>query len=95
MSLTHKLVTLNSNTATLLTDPPSEQDFYERDLTISIQNLDSERFIFVGDSTVTTANYGYRINPGDYIAFQNLSPNDEVYAVSDSGTPKVAIIKVI
>ena len=95
MSLTHIKVTLNSNTATLLSNSPSDNDFYERSYSISVQNLHSSHFVFVGDSSVTTSSYGFRIAPGDTFALQDVSVSDDLYAVTDTGSTDVAVIKVV
>jgi hypothetical protein len=95
MSLTHNKITLNSSTATMLSDSPSEKDFYARSYSISVQNLHSSHFVFVGDNSVTTSNYGFRIAPGDTFALQEVSVSDDLYAVTDSGSTDVAVIKVV
>lgn len=92
MSLSHSLVTLNQ-TAQILTVSESEEVAYSRELTISIQNLDTQKYVYLGSSSVTTSSYGYRIDPGQtWVA--DLNPRDEVYAVTSNGTSQVAVIKV-
>lgn len=92
MALTHQLITLNQ-TAQLLTIPAASEAPYAQELIVSIQNLHSSHFVFLGDSTVTTSSYGFRIDPDQTFTIV-LSPNDELYAVTDTGTSQVAIIKV-
>lgn len=95
MALAHKVVALNSTTPTMLTNAPSDSDFYARKITISIQNLDSTHFVFVGSLNVSTASYGLRIDPGNIVALSDINPSEEVFAISDSGTPNVAVLQVI
>jgi hypothetical protein len=78
----------------MLTLTPLQEGNYSRDLTISIQNLHSSHFVFLGDSTVTTSSYGFRIDPGQTFTAV-LDPNDEIYAVTDTGTTNVGIIRIL
>jgi hypothetical protein len=93
MTLKHKIIQVNSSTSTLLTDLASNNDFYMRKLNISIQNLDTEQYLFIGDNTVSNSSYGLRLDPAEIVSI-DLSPNDDLYAISDSGTFNVAVLKV-
>ena len=93
MSLTHNKFTLSDTTATLLTVPSHDEQEYASLLTISIQNLSSDRFVFLGDSSVTTGSYGYRIDPGQVFS-ADLNPNDDLYAVCDLNSTDVAVMWV-
>lgn len=91
LGLTHQLVTLNSSSATLLTlDNATETEF---DLYISIQNTDSLVPVYLGDSTVSSTSYGFKLFPGQTWA-GDLKPREDIYAISDSDSPKVAIIRI-
>mgnify|MGYP006269592995 CR=1 FL=1 len=92
MALTHSLITLNQ-TAQILTDTALQEIPYEQELVISIQNLDSSHYVFLGDSTVTTSSYGFRIDPDQTFTIV-LSAKDEIYAVTDVGNTQIAILKV-
>jgi hypothetical protein len=92
MSLSHSLVALNASTATILTVPSDQEDAYSKSLTISIQNV-SGIAVYLGDSTVTSSSYGYLLAPSATFT-ADLDPRDEIYAISASGTPNVATIKV-
>jgi hypothetical protein len=94
MSLSHQLVTLNTTTPTILTIAPANEPEYSRELTVSIQNLDSTNFVLLGGSNVSTSSYGFRIDPGQTFT-ATLSPTDDLYAVSHSGTPQVGVIRVV
>jgi hypothetical protein len=93
MSLNHSLVTLNTTTATILTIPADQEDSYSSQLTISIQNLNATHFVFLGNATVSTSSYGFRIDPGQTFTAV-LAPQDEIYAVTDTGTTNVGVIRV-
>lgn len=59
---------------------------------ITIQNLDSEAFVFVGAEGVTTEDYGFRVAPGSAISFE-LPGKDALYAISDTNGSEIAILK--
>jgi hypothetical protein len=94
MSLNHSKLTLSAGAHTLVSDPASDNDMYNRDLTISIQNLHSTHYVYVGSQEVTSTSYGYRISPGDSFAISNLRPDEELYATTDTGSTDIAVIKV-
>ena len=93
MSIQHSIIEVNSSTPVLLTDEPNDNDFYLRKLNISIQNLDSSNYLFIGNATVSNSSFGVRLDPAEVFSI-DLSPADELYAISDSGTFDVAILKV-
>jgi hypothetical protein len=91
LGLTHQLVTLNSSTSTLLTlDTNTETEY---DLYVSIQNTDNLVPIYLGDSTVSSTSYGHKLFPGQ-VYQADLKPREDLYAISDSDSPKVAIIRI-
>jgi hypothetical protein len=91
LGLSHQLVTLNSSTSTLLTlDNVTETEF---DLYVSIQNTDNLIPIYLGDSTVSSTSYGFKLFPGQSWT-GDLKPREDVYAISDSDSPKVAVIRI-
>jgi len=93
MSLTHRMFTLSDTEATQLTVPFEDEKEYASLLTISVQNLSSDKYVFIGDSTVTTGSYGFRLDPGQVFS-ADLRPREDLYAVCDSDTTDVAIMWV-
>jgi hypothetical protein len=93
MSLTHKIIEINDAESTLLTDAPMDNDFYIRKINISVQNLDSEHFVFLGNSEVSNSSFGIRLDPAEIVTL-DVSANDELYAISDSGTFNISILKI-
>ena len=89
--LTHAMIDLASDSATLLTIPATGEIDYAKSLSISIQNLSDTNVIFLGDSTVTSSSYGYRIDVLGGFAV-DIAPGDEIYAVCDAEPTQVAII---
>lgn len=88
--LQHQLITLSS-TATILSIPSLNEIENSRQLVISVQNLDSQAYVYLGDSTVTSSSYGYRIDPGQTFT-ADLRPSEELYAV---GSSSIAVIRLI
>ena len=92
MALTHNLVTLNSSSSVLITNMIADP-YYNRDLTVSMQNTDASINIYIGDSSVTSSSYGFRLIPGAALSL-DLTSGNNLYAIAASGSPKLAVIKV-
>jgi len=91
MAIVHQIVTLNSSTATLVSIPLSAEAPYETKVSLSIQNVDTSAIAYIGNQDVTSSSYGYALTAGSAVSF-DLLPGDTLYAISDSGTPTVAVI---
>jgi len=99
MALTHSVVTLNSSTATALnTDAPVYTGVEIRNAwqygSISIQNTDASIVVYIGGAGVTSTSYGVSLSAGQSVTIDSLGPNEVVYAIAASGSPKVALLKV-
>jgi hypothetical protein len=84
---THSLTTLSSSTATSLTPTGLHSG-----MDITIQNVDTSAYVYLGGVGVTTSSYGYRLSPGSAISFE-LPGRDGLYAATDTNNSQVAIIK--
>ena len=61
---------------------------------ITIQNVDAAANIYIGSSTVSTMDYGYKLAAGQAISFV-LKSNDDLYAITDTApSSNVAILTV-
>ena len=60
---------------------------------ITIQNVNDYGYIYVGDSGVTTTNYGYRISPSHAISFE-LSGEDDLYLIAENSDMLAAVLKI-
>ena len=58
---------------------------------ITIQNVDSSAFIYLGGSDVSFSDYGYRLSPGSAWSIE-LPGQDALYAITDSNGSQVAVI---
>jgi hypothetical protein len=84
---THSLITLNSTTAIRLSPVGTHSG-----CDVTIQNVDSTQYVYVGGASVSTTSYGYRISPNHAISFE-LPGKDALYAVaSDDGVQTAVII---
>lgn len=83
----HSLTTLSSSSATKLTPNGTHSG-----MDITIQNVDSSAYVYIGGEDVTSSDYGFRINPGAAISFE-LPGKDALYAISDTNNSQVAVLK--
>lgn len=58
---------------------------------LSIQNIMSSGFAYLGNENVSTTNYGHKLYPGQSFTIE-LAPNDKLFAVGESG---VSIAKFV
>lgn len=80
----HGIVAL-SGTAVEITTPDTNTSFgVDVPNTVSVQNLHSTGNAYLGSSSVTTTDYGFKLEAGQIFAI-DLGANDRLYAVGDSG----------
>jgi len=85
---THRIYTLTTATQTAITPPGKHSG-----MDITIQNVNDSGYIYVGDSGVTTTNYGYRIAPNTAISFE-LSGQDDLYLIAENADMLAAVLKI-
>jgi hypothetical protein len=59
---------------------------------ITIQNIHASAYVYIGGVGVTSASYGYRLNPGSAISFE-LPGKNALYAISDTNGSQIAILQ--
>ena len=84
---THDTISLSSETATRLTPPGIHTG-----MDITIQNLDTAAYVYVGGEDVTNEDFGYRLSPGLAISFE-LPGRDALYAITDTDESQIATLK--
>ena len=84
---THSLTTLTNTSATRLTP-----NGLHSGMDITIQNVDSSAYVFLGGEGVTASDYGYRLAPGSAWSVE-LPGLDAIYAITDINNSKVALLK--
>ena len=87
MATRHNLYTLSNSTATRVSP-----EGVHSGIDITLQNVHETAYVYIGSSTVTTSNYGYRIAPGHAISWE-LSGRDSLYAISDTNGSKLAVLR--
>jgi len=92
MPMGHELLTVNDSTASILT---TDGDTKPSTLNISIQNLSEDYYIYLGDSTVTSSSFGFKLYPMSGIVFENLRKSTEIYGISENGDIDVAIMRFV
>ncbi len=85
---THSLTTL-TNTAAMRLTPNG----LHSGMDITIQNVDSSAYVFLGGEGVTASDYGYRLAPGSAWSVE-LPGLDAIYAITDTNGSKVALFKM-
>jgi hypothetical protein len=61
-------------------------------LDITLQNVNSSGYIYIGGENVTSSNYGFRIMPNHSISFE-LSGRDSLYAIASGSGMSLAVLK--
>lgn len=82
----HALTTLSNTEATRITP-----NGIHSGMDITLQNVNTEAYVFIGGEGVTTTNYGYRISPNNGWAIE-LPGKDALYAISDVDGANVAVL---
>jgi hypothetical protein len=83
----HALTTLSSSTATKITPVGTHSG-----IDITLQNVNAEGYIYIGSSSVSSTNYGFRILPNHAISFE-LPGKDSLYAIASINSMKVAVLQ--
>jgi len=82
----HQVYTLNASTPTLV-----GPKVVHAGADITIQNVNSSGFIYIGNENVSASSYGFRILPNHSISFE-LPGNSTLYAVSSANGMSAAVI---
>jgi hypothetical protein len=85
----HRIQALSTTTPAQLTI----EDTVQSANTLVVQNVNDSGFIYIGTSSVSSSNYGYKIYPGQGFTVE-LSSYTRMYAVS-SGSGMSAAVMVI
>ena len=89
MAIYHDLITLSDSAATELTPGARHSG-----LDVTIQNVDETAVVYIGGSTVTASDYGFKLTPGAGFSIE-LNPNDRLYAISDTNNSNAALLRAL
>ena len=84
----HTLTTLSNSTATRLTPNGGHSG-----MDITLQNVNTSGYIYIGGEGVTSSNYGYRISANSAISFE-LPGYDSLYAIASTTSMSVAVLSI-
>ena len=79
MQLKHKILILSSTPQRL-----NVREVVDSRSTLSVQNIVTTGYAYLGNSSVTTTNYGHKLYPAQSFTIE-MSSNDDIWAVGDSG----------
>ena len=82
----HQIKALSTTTPTELTI----EDNVNSVCTLVVQNVDSAEYIYIGNSSVSSSNFGFKLYPGQAFTVE-LRPYDRVYAVGSSSINAVCM----
>jgi hypothetical protein len=86
MATRHVLHTLSNSSATRLTP-----NGLHSGMDITIQNVNSDGYVYIGAEDVSALSYGYRLSPNHAISWE-LPGTDSLYAISEHNGLKIATI---
>lgn len=84
MQLKHRILTLNTTAQRL-----NVKEVVDSRCTLSVQNIMSSGYAYLGNESVTNLNYGHKLYPGQSFTIE-MANGDSLWAVGDTGV-KVAI----
>ena len=82
----HEVKSLNTTTPIELTI----EDSINSACTLVIQNVDAAEYIYIGNSSVSSSNYGFKIYPSQAFTVE-LRPFDRIYAVASGSISAVCM----
>jgi hypothetical protein len=88
MATTHNLYTVGNDAAIAVTPTATHAG-----MDITIQNVNSSGYLYVGASNVDSTNYGYRILPNHAISFE-LPGKSSLYVIASAPNMKAAVIRM-
>jgi hypothetical protein len=65
---------------------------FDRPSVLSIQNIMTSGYAYLGNENVSISNYGHKLYPGQSFTIE-LAPNDKIFAIGDSGV-SIALFKL-
>ena len=75
----------------VLSDFGDEVDF---GVSFTVQNIDTSATVYIGDSSVSSSNFGMRLAPGAVATFEDMPRYPEIYAISDTADSKIAVMRI-
>lgn len=92
MPLSHARIAINNTTPTLLTFAGREVN-PGTSLTLQVQNLGTNA-VYIGGAGLTSTSYGVSVVAGGAVVIDDLTADDEVYALDSTGASYVAVLRM-
>ena len=89
--LHYQLSLADDGTTLLLTDFGDQVNF---GVSFTVQNIDTSANVFIGGTDVGSGNYGIKLAPGAIASFEDMPRYPGLYAISDTNSSSVAILRV-
>jgi hypothetical protein len=83
----HSVIILSNTEATRLTP-----NGIHSGMDITIQNINTSGYIYIGGEGLTPSSFGYRVAPDHAISFE-LPGGDSLYALSSEDEMSIAVLK--
>lgn len=92
MALQHGHLTLStSSPVEVLVDDTDSVMYY---MSLCIQNIDNTATVYLGDSNVTSSDYGFRLAPDTSFFMERMPRRPGLFAISSANGSKIAVIRV-
>lgn len=91
-ALQHGHLTLSTSVPLeILIDNTDAVQYYA---SITIQNISNHATVYLGDSNVSSTDYGYRLDHGTSFSLERIPRRPHLFAVSSVQDSKIAILRV-
>ena len=64
-------------------------------VSLSIQNLDDNAYVYIGNSEVSSTSFGIRIDPGGLASFDGLRKDTHFYAISSVNGSQISKLAMV
>jgi hypothetical protein len=85
---THNLYTISDTAPTIISTPGLDSG-----ADITIQNVSSTSFVYIGGEGVSGTSYGFKLSPHQAFSVE-LIGEDEIYLIADTNNTEVAVFQV-
>ena len=92
MPMNSLIISVNDSIPTILTIEGEESSYV---LSLSIQNLSEDKNIYIGDSSVSSSSFGFKLPANGTVIFENLRKSTEIYAIAEDGEIDLAIMRFV
>lgn len=94
MVVTYQVLVLSNASATAISLESSE--LVEHDIELYVQNLSDTAYIYVGDSDVTSEQFGMRLGPNDSMTFdyRGYDNRPTFYGMSSQSDSMVGVFRI-